>query len=146
MTVVGSPQELGMVFFVTSDTPPTPTVVEPLPSKGSSCLQYGINFMTIMGYFVSLQLIWILFLLFTMPQQTGLLEIYSTSNLPWPAIAVLTARTWSDTHTHTHTHTINNYHACTYTHTIKWGHNTSVEQQSFFTIAIIPVIKMNYVL
>ena len=81
MTVVGSPQELGMEFLVTSDSPPTPTVVEPLPSKGSSYLQYGVSFMMIMGYFVSLQLILIPFLLLTMPQEIGLLEIKFESSM-----------------------------------------------------------------
>ena len=125
-TVVGFPRELGMVFLVTSDTPPTPTVVEPLPSKGSSYLQYGVSFMMIMGYFVSLQLILIPFLLLTMPQEIGLLEIYKSLSLPdpWPTTVALTVRTQSDhktqtptymlahikgiahtTHTHTHTHT-----------------------------------------
>ena len=55
--------------------------------------------MTIMGYFVSLQLIIIPFLLLTMPQEIGLLEIYKSLSLPWPTTVALTVRTRSDHNT-----------------------------------------------
>ena len=70
------------------------------PSKQSSYLQYGVDFMITKGYFVLLQLILIPFLHLTMPQEMiGLLETYKNSSLPWPTTAVLTVRIQSDHNT-----------------------------------------------
>ena len=52
MTVVGSPQELGMEFFVTSDTPPTPTVHgEATPQQGEQLLAIWNHFHDDYGVF-----------------------------------------------------------------------------------------------
>ena len=76
--VVGSPQELGMEFFVTSDTPPPPTV------HGGATLQQGEQLLAIWNQFhddygvfcITAANFNSIVLLLTMPQQTGLLEIY----------------------------------------------------------------------